>query len=70
MISSEMVRKLESFKDLVYLAREDRAQGNYFGASCLIERYETLVEEELNFWRVNWAYAYSLGLLEDTISFY
>lgn len=70
MISTEMIKKLDACKDLVTLAVEDRAQGNYFGAGCLVRQYEQLVEEELNFWRVDWAYAYSLGLILDVSEFY
>lgn len=70
MISSELIDFLSENKRLVILAEEDREKGNYFGASCLIDRYETLVEEELNFWHVEWSYAYSLGLIYDTTSFY
>lgn len=65
-----MVSVLNANKELVGLALKDREQGNYFGASCLIRQYETLVEEELNLWNVNWAYAFSLGLILDVSSFY
>lgn len=70
MISSEMIAKLKGYKYLVDLAVEDKAEGNDFGASALIRRYEELVEEELSYWHVDWAYAYSLGLVEDTTGCY
>ena len=70
MISSEMVKYLLNQQDLVDMAIQDRAQGNHFGASCLIREYEERVEQELDFWHVDWAYAYSLGLLVDTVDLY
>ena len=68
MISSEMIECLNANKFLVDEAIEERAKGNRFGASCLIRQYETLVEEELDFWHVEWGYAFSLGLIEDVSS--
>lgn len=69
-ISSELVDFLNENKRLVILAEEDREQGNLFGASCLIREYEERIEQELDLWHVEWSYAYSLGLIYDTTSFY
>lgn len=70
MVSSEMITCLNANRELVDRAIDERAKGNYFGASCLIKRYEQVIEEELDFWHVEWGYAFSLGLIEDVSSFY
>lgn len=65
-----MVKSLKAYEYLVDLAIKDKAEGNVFGASALVRQYEELVEEELDYWHVTWAYAYSLGLVEDTTGCY
>lgn len=66
MISSEMIKFLESASDVLELARKDREEGNLFGAGQLARHYEELVEAELNYWHVSYDYAVRLGLVEKT----
>lgn len=64
MISSELIQVLTEALELLELAYENHANGNFYGASQLARQYEELVESELAFWHVSYDQALELGLVE------
>lgn len=66
MISSEMVNCLQANLDLLDEAYKERAKGNEYGACWLAEQYRQNIQQELDFWHVDYNWALKMGLVESS----